>query len=261
MKRIVSYALATLLALSAPLLANPYADKAQARLLQGWAEPDGQRIAALEITLAPGWHTYWRAPGDAGIPPSFDWHGSRNLARVTPEWPRPQIYRSNDMRSIIYTERLLLPLRITPQAAHRPIHLKGRLEIGVCKDICVPLQLDLAATFLPKQRGAVTQIKRARETVPTRSNGLRCQTEAGARGIIVALSGPVAPLGGREEAAVETGDPLIWATEPELIRKGPVLTVRTELVHALGGAFALNRSALRLTLIGERHALDIQGCD
>ena len=48
-------------------------------------------MAAVEIRLAPGWHTYWRVPGEAGIPPRFDWSGSQNLAAVAYEWPRPEI--------------------------------------------------------------------------------------------------------------------------------------------------------------------------
>ena len=67
--------------------------------LDGWRQPDGSRLAAVEIRLAPGWHTYWRVPGDAGIPPSFDWSGSSNLASVAYEWPRPEIFDSFGMRT------------------------------------------------------------------------------------------------------------------------------------------------------------------
>ncbi len=42
------------------------------QVLEGWVRADGTRMAAVQLDLEPGWKTYWRAPGDAGIPPSFD---------------------------------------------------------------------------------------------------------------------------------------------------------------------------------------------
>ena len=253
----------TLFALSAgPTLANPYADKAQSRVLHGWVAPDGTRTAALEITLAEGWHTYWRAPGDAGIPPSFDWQGSRNLASAAPVWPRPTVYTQNGMRSIIYTERLVLPLVLTPNTVGKPIRLKGRVDIGVCKDICVPLQVRIDETLRPDSTAATQAIKTALATVPrTGAQNVHCATKLGSRGVLLTVTARLPALGATEHAAVETGDPLVWATDPEISRKGQTLTLKTELVHALSGAFALNRSALRLTLIGQDNAVDIQGCD
>ena len=58
-----------------------------ASVLTGWRMENGHHMAALRITLAPGWKTYWRAPGEAGIPPRFDWTGSDNLSAVTVHWP------------------------------------------------------------------------------------------------------------------------------------------------------------------------------
>lgn len=259
----MKYALALLVALLAPpALANPYADKAQTRVLHGWVEPDGTRMAALEITLAEGWHTYWRAPGDAGIPPTFSWQGSRNLASVAPAWPRPVVYSQNGMRSIIYTERLVLPIVLTPETTGKPIRLKGTVDIGVCKDICVPLQVVLDETIAPESTAATPAIKTALATVPrTGAQDVSCSTSVGSRGILLTVSASVPSLGSSEDAAVETGDPLVWATDPSVTREGQTLTLKTELVHALSGAFALNRSNLRLTLIGSQNAVDIQGCD
>ncbi len=255
--------LALLLALLAlPALATPYADKAQTRVLHGWFEPDGTRMAALEITLAEGWHTYWRAPGDAGIPPSFNWQGSRNLASATPAWPRPTVYSQNGMRSIIYTGRLVLPISLTPKTSDKPIRVKGTVDIGVCKDICVPFQIVVDETIKADSTAATQAIKTALATVPrTGAQHVSCNTTLGERGIQLTVTASLPHLGGAEDAAIETGDPLVWATDPEVSRSGQTLTLKTELIHALSGAFALNRSALRLTLIGTDNAIDIQGCD
>ncbi|MEL7014329.1 MAG: protein-disulfide reductase DsbD domain-containing protein, partial [Pseudomonadota bacterium] len=75
--------------LGTQVAAQSIEDAIEARLLTGWRAADGSHIAALQIDLAPGWTTYWRAPGDAGIPPYFDWHASENLSSVDVEWPSP----------------------------------------------------------------------------------------------------------------------------------------------------------------------------
>src|SRR6056297_1113481 len=76
------------------------ADVVRAEVLPGWTTGAGTRMAALRLTLAPGWKTYWRAPGDAGIPPAFDWSGSRNLKGVAFHWPAPDVFQSYGIRTI-----------------------------------------------------------------------------------------------------------------------------------------------------------------
>jgi len=187
---------------------------------------------------------------------------ARNLASAAPAWPRPTVYTQNGMRSIIYTERLVLPLVLTPKTAGKPIRLKGRVDIGVCKDICVPLQVMIDETLPPDSTASSQAIKAALATVPRKAaQDVHCDTELGSRGVLLTVTARLPDLGGAEDAAVETGDPLVWATDPEVSRRGQTLTLKTELIHALSGAFALNRSALRLTLIGSQNAVEIQGCD
>ncbi|WP_295171235.1 protein-disulfide reductase DsbD domain-containing protein, partial [uncultured Paracoccus sp.] len=79
-----------------------------AQLLPGWTEPGGARILALELLLEPGWKTYWRSPGDTGLPPQLDWAGSRNLSHVTLHWPAPQAIRSGETLEMGYHDRLVL---------------------------------------------------------------------------------------------------------------------------------------------------------
>ncbi|MEC7300233.1 MAG: protein-disulfide reductase DsbD domain-containing protein, partial [Pseudomonadota bacterium] len=130
--------------------ANPYADHLAVRLLPGWKQADGSHIAGLEFQLSQGWKTYWRAPGDAGVPPVFDWSASQNVARVDVIWPTPHVFWQNGMRSIGYSDRVVLPLRIEPSGSGA-VHLDGVLQVGICSDICVPLHVDLSALVLPPQ--------------------------------------------------------------------------------------------------------------
>ena len=118
-------------------------------LLAGWREPDGSRVAALEIVLAPGWHTYWRVPGAAGIPPRFDWSGSDNLASVAYEWPRPEVFERYGLRATASTTPWYCRCGSTRTTRRRRSTSRSTLDFGVCDDICVPAAAELAARLAP----------------------------------------------------------------------------------------------------------------
>jgi hypothetical protein len=66
--------------------------------------------------------------------------------------------------------------------------------------------------------------------------------------------------GGTEAVVIEAGDPEIWVSEPEVVRNGNQISARSYMVHAAGTAFALDRSDIRITVLGDDHAVDVQGC-
>ena len=132
--RLLALATATLLpALAAHAAPTRPQDVVQAEVLPGWRQADGSHVAALRLTLADQWKTYWRAPGDAGIPPSFDWSGSENLTDVTLHWPAPHVFELNGMRTVGYTRELILPLEIRARNADQPISLRSHVMLGVCR--------------------------------------------------------------------------------------------------------------------------------
>jgi DsbC/DsbD-like thiol-disulfide interchange protein len=96
--------------------------------------------AGIEIKLKPGWHTYWRYPGDAGVPPRFDFAGSRNVKAVTVLWPAPQRIPEHGLSVIGYTKDVILPLLVVPQDRAEPMTLHLRVEYAVCEKLCVPAQ-------------------------------------------------------------------------------------------------------------------------
>jgi DsbC/DsbD-like thiol-disulfide interchange protein len=124
---------------------------AAARLVAGAAikSGDGVRLrAGIEIRLDPGWHTYWRYPGDSGVPPTFDFAGSQNVQSVTVLWPAPK--RSADGAGgqfIGYTDDVVFPLRITAKDAAKPSSLQLKLRYAFCRDVCFPAEADLALTL------------------------------------------------------------------------------------------------------------------
>jgi DsbC/DsbD-like thiol-disulfide interchange protein len=102
----------------------------------------------IEIVLSAGWKTYWRYPGDAGIPPRFDWSGSENLAKVEVFYPAPKRITDPDgQTSIGYEERVIFPLRIQPKDASKPVTLKLKMDFATCEKLCIPAEANLSLAF------------------------------------------------------------------------------------------------------------------
>jgi len=111
------------------------------RLIAG-SQPAGAAVirAGIDLKLKPGWHTYWRYPGDAGVPPRFDFQGSQNVKAVEVLWPAPQRLPEAGMIAIGYSSSLVLPLQITPQDRGKPVTLRLKLDYAVCEKLCVPAE-------------------------------------------------------------------------------------------------------------------------
>ncbi len=262
-----TFASAVLLACAAfPALAgDPYEDPVSAQVLPGWVMPDGTRMAALHLKLKPGWKTYWRAPGDAGIPPEFDWSASRNLSGVGVTWPTPQVFHENGMRSIGYTRELIIPLAIAPTRAGQPVRLQGDMQLGVCSDICMPHSLHFDAIIDANATTPTPAIAAALAQRPYSASeagvvSATCRIEPISDGVRIEARVTMPSAGASEEMVIEPGSADIWVSEPVTQRSGNTVIAVSEMMHVSGGAFALDRSNIRLTVIGASHAVDIQGC-
>lgn len=254
------YALAFLLLPAAAIAQSLPPDLVQARLLPGWQSQDGTRMAAFQIRLASGWKTYWRSPGDAGIPPSFDWKGSTNLKAVRFHWPVPDVFETAGMQTIGYHHELVLPIEVVPVDPSRPVHLQARVDMGVCRDICVPAEVALTADLTG--RGAPDPaIQAALAHQPTRSrNKATCTLQPTADGLRVTARLNVPAQGPEEVVVMEPSDPFIWAAPATVQRQGGALTATSDLVASSGQAFGLDRSGLRLTVLGAGRAVEVTGC-
>lgn len=259
-------ALAIALVAAAPAIASdPYENPVTARVLQGWVMSDGTRMAALQLSLKPGWKTYWRAPGDAGIPPEFDWSTSHNLNAVSINWPTPEVFHENGMRSIGYTRDVIIPLNIAPGYGDQPVRLRGDMHLGICSDVCMPYSLHFDMTIDSLETAPTPAIAAALAQRPysAQEAGVKaatCTIEPIEDGLRIEARVQMPHAGGTEEMVIEPGRADIWVSEPKTYRTGDTVVAASELMHVSGGGFALDRSAIRLTVIGTSHAVDIQGC-
>ena len=96
--------------------------------------------AGVEIRLATGWKTYWRYPGDSGVPPHFDFEKSDNVKSVNLSWPAPQRITDSEGVTIGYKDGVVFPLKIEPKDAGKPVLLRLKLDYAICEKLCIPAQ-------------------------------------------------------------------------------------------------------------------------
>lgn len=238
-------------------------EAAQFGVLPGWRTDSGTHMTALRVTLGPGWKTYWRAPGDAGIPPRFDWEKSENLQAVEFHWPTPEVFHLNGMQTIGYRDELILPIELTPRDGGE-IALRADLEIGVCQDICMPMHVRLRADLPPsvrqdpRIRGALADTPASAREAGVRD--VRCSVAPISDGLRVSAEIEMPRMNGEEVAVFEMPDQSIWVSEADVTRDGGTLSAVADMVPPNGKPFMLNRSDVRITIIGAGQAVDIRGC-
>ncbi|WP_347312174.1 protein-disulfide reductase DsbD domain-containing protein [Defluviimonas sp. SAOS-178_SWC] len=240
-------------------------DIVHATLLEGWRTEAGTQMAALRLDLAPGWKTYWRAPGEGGIPPHFDWNGSENVGGVTFHWPKPEVFDLNGLRIIGYLHELVLPIEIRPADANRPVSVTARIDLGVCEEICVPVTVDVAADLgRTAKPDPVILASLGRMPEEGRKAGLsasRCAAEPIRDGLRLTSLLTLPQVGPDEFAVVELADQSIWVSQADTRRSGEDLSATADLVPSDAKPFALDRSTVRITVFGgSGRVVEVQGC-
>src|SRR5262245_5193285 len=122
--------------------ASPWDGDAHAslRLVAGSRTDNAMARAGVEIKLAPGWKTYWRYPGDSGVPPRFDFAGSENVKSIEIMWPAPHRLSDESGITIGYKEGVIFPLHIVPQDVAKPVRLRLKADYAICEKICIPAE-------------------------------------------------------------------------------------------------------------------------
>ncbi len=112
--------------------------EAKVRLLAAGIGDDGRLAAGIEIALPPGWKTYWRSPGDAGIAPVFDFSASKNLADADVRFPPPHRFDDGYSVTNVYQGTVVLPVSAGVPDPNAAVDLAVDIKLGVCEEICVP---------------------------------------------------------------------------------------------------------------------------
>ena len=141
-------------ALAAATSSSPWvaSNSSKVRLVSGTVELDDTPalIAGVQLRMDPGWKTYWKNPGDSGVPPSFDWAGSKNLKQAEVLYPAPHSFADASGTAIGYDDEVVFPVKLTPEREGEPIELKLAFSYGLCKNLCVPNDVSLELALSPE---------------------------------------------------------------------------------------------------------------
>jgi DsbC/DsbD-like thiol-disulfide interchange protein len=219
-----------------PVHAQP--DVLRADLRAGWQTEGGGQMVAFHLTLQDGWKTYWRAPGDAGIPPHFDWSGSQNVKSVRFHWPRPEVFHVGGMQSIGYSHELVLPVEVVPIDPTKPVPRPGVADATI-------------------RRALGQRPSTAKEAGVT---GVTCEVTPQKDGLRVTAVLTMPSTGGPEVVVLEPGLPGVWVSPADVTRNGGQLRAVVDMVGPTGGAFGLQRDAIVVTVLGKHRAVEVKGC-
>ncbi|PIO99549.1 hypothetical protein CJ014_09575 [Pleomorphomonas carboxyditropha] len=235
---------------------------AAARLVVAGGLEGGAYRAALELDLPDGWHTYWRNPGDAGIPPIFDVARSDNLKDFTVDYPVPVRHSDGAGTSMIYEGRLLLPIRAVPARPGAPVTLIVRVLYGLCAEVCVPAEAEVAARLDPAaavDQAASDDIAAFEARVPARVDdgrltvdrlGFDARTARGSVDVSVADDGRLVDL-------FVTGPAKWYAAPPELVGNDGGRRRFTVALEGPSGATGTDGVELSFVLVETDHAYEI----
>src|SRR5450432_3283198 len=140
------------------------------RLLAG-SRSGAVLLGGIALQLQPGWKTYWRTPGDSGVPPRFDFSKSQNVEAVTVLWPAPAKFDDGaGGHSMGYHDQVVLPLRIVAKNADKPVTLRAGINYAVCEKICIPVEANAELGFTSVASTEDSALFAALDTVPKPAN-------------------------------------------------------------------------------------------
>jgi DsbC/DsbD-like thiol-disulfide interchange protein len=205
------------------------------------ADPEFLR-AGVEIKLDPGWKTYWRDPGDSGVPPTLDFSGSDNVKSVTVAWPAPERFPDGaGGNSIGYVDHLILPLRVVPADAARQASLHLKLDYAVCGNLCVPVEAKLALA-LNGDGAEETVLEKAEIRVPRRIALGPSKSDNGKALAVLAVHRE--PGDGHDRVVVDVA--AAAGEQVDLFAEGPTPDWSLPLPQSIGGDGATRRFSFEL---------------
>jgi DsbC/DsbD-like thiol-disulfide interchange protein len=231
------------------------------RLLAG-SRSGAVLLGGVAFELQPGWKTYWRTPGDSGVPPRFDFSKSENIEAVTVLWPAPAKFDDGaGGHSMGYHDGIVLPLRIVAKKADKPVTLRADISYAVCEKLCIPVEANAELPFTSVASTEDSALFAALDTVPKPANigdpnplTIRDVKRDGKSTVLVDVVTPDA----REVSLFVEGPTPDWALPvPKLVEHGPpgVRRFAFELDGLPPGANP-EGAALKLTLVGAEHSYE-----
>jgi DsbC/DsbD-like thiol-disulfide interchange protein len=231
------------------------------RLLAG-SRSGAVLLGGIAFQLQPGWHTYWRNPGDSGVPPRIDFSKSENIEAVTILWPAPAKFADGaGGTSLGYQKQVVLPLRIVAKNADKPVTLRADINYAVCEKLCIPVEASAELAFTSVASTEDSALSAALDAVPKPATigdpnplTIRDVKREGKIGVLVDVA---APDSAEVNLFVEGPTP-DWALPvPKLLEHGPPGVKRFAFdLDGLPAGANPDGAALKLTLVGGERAYE-----
>jgi DsbC/DsbD-like thiol-disulfide interchange protein len=231
------------------------------RLLAG-SRSGAVLLGGIAFQLQAGWKTYWRSPGDSGVPPRFDFSKSENIEAVTVLWPAPSKFDDGaGGYSFGYENQIVLPLRIVAKNADKPVTLRADINYAACEKLCIPVQANAELAFASVASTEDSALSAALDTVPKPANigdpnplTIRDVKRDGKSTVLVDV---VSADAGKVSLFVEGPTPDWGLPVPKPLEHGPpgVQRFAFELEGVPPGA-SPEGAAFKLTLVGGDHAYE-----
>ena len=231
------------------------------RLLAG-SRSGAVLLGGIAFQLQPGWKTYWRTPGDSGVPPRFDFSKSENIEAVTILWPAPTKFDDGaGGHSLGYKNQIVLPLRIVAKNADKPVTLRADINYAVCEKLCIPVEAIAELAFASVASTEDSALFAALDTVPKPASigdpnplTIRDVKRDGKSSVLVDVATPDA----REVSLFVEGPTPDWALPvPTLLEPSPPGVKRFSFeLDGLPPGAKPEGAALKLTLVGGDRAYE-----
>src|SRR6202790_3224243 len=231
------------------------------RLLAG-SRSGAVLLGGIAFQLEPGWKTYWRTPGDSGVPPRFEFSKSENIDAITVLWPAPTKFDDGaGGHSLGYHDQVVLPLRIVAKNADKPVMLRADINYAVCEKLCIPVEASAELAIASVASTEDSALFAALDTVPKPANvgdpnplTIRDVKRDGKSTVLVDVVSPDA----RDVNLFVEGPTPDWALPvPKLLEHSPPGVKRFAFeLQGLPPGTDPEGAALKLTLVGGDRAYE-----
>jgi thiol:disulfide interchange protein DsbD len=156
---------------------------------------------ALRLRMEPHWHSYWRNPGDSGLPTTIKWKLPAGFKASEIQWPSPQRIDTPPLVSYAYENEVWLLSTITPPATlpiGKNITLKAQAEWLICKEECLPASANLTLSLPVNNATPAVDSRwsaafaRTRAAFPSLPQGWTVAAERAPKGIVLRVQPPTA---------------------------------------------------------------------
>jgi DsbC/DsbD-like thiol-disulfide interchange protein len=231
------------------------------RLLAG-SRSGAVLLGGIAFQLQVGWKTYWRTPGDSGVPPRFDFSKSENIEAVTVLWPAPTKFDDGaGGHSLGYHNDIVLPLRIVAKNPDKPVTLRADINYAACEKICIPVDASAELSFSSVASTEDSALFAALDTVPKPANvgdpnplSIRDIKREGKSSVLVDVVTPDA----RDVNLFVEGPAPDWSLPiPNLLEHSPPGVKRFAFrLEGLPPGANPSGAALKFTLVGGDHSYE-----